>query len=140
MLVALLPDQVDLHWDILKVAIERSLPPIAINRTHSMNKVLECLLSGIMICWLVVEGNKIVGFVVTTVSEDFCTDTRTLILYIIFGEANRATWEDSYDTLYKHAKNLDCSFMGGYTIDNNVVNICKSFGCSDQHYCILEVR
>lgn len=140
MLVALLPDQVDLHWDILKVAIEKSLPPIAVNKDHSMNRLLECLLNGIMVCWLVVEGGKIVGFVVTTVTEDYCTDTKTLILYSIFGGASRETWEDSYATMYKHAKELGCSFMGGYTVDENVVQICKSFNCSDQHYCVLEVK
>jgi hypothetical protein len=140
MLIALLPDQVDMHWDILKVAVERSLPPIAINKSHSMNRFLECLLEGTMTCWLGMEDGKIDGFVVTTVINDFCTDTKTLLVYFIFGEASRHVYEDGMETLHKHAKAQGCSFIGGYTVHERLVPLCQSLGCTVQYYVSTEVK
>jgi hypothetical protein len=139
MLVALLPDQVDMHWDILKVAIQKCLPPIASHRNHSMNRILENLLSGNMVCWLAVVGGKIEGFLITTVIEDYCTDTKTMLLYAVFGEVDRSVWEAGYETVNKHAKELGCDFIAYYTMQPHVVEIGKSFGCTDQHYVTLEV-
>jgi hypothetical protein len=140
MLVALMPEQVNDHWDLLKLAVERSLPPIAILRDHSMNRVLESILSGAMICWLVIQDNEIEGFILTTTTVDYCTGTKSLLIYLVFGEAGRNIWEDAYDTLIKHAKSNGCSFITAYTVQEKVVDICKSFGFETQYYVSLEVK
>jgi hypothetical protein len=140
MLVALMPEQVNTHWDLLKLAVERSLPPIAILRDHSVNRVLESLLNATMVCWLVMQDNKIEGFILTTTTEDYCSGTKSLLIYLVFGEANRDTWIDAYDTLNKHAKSLDCSFMTAYTVHEKVMLICKSFGFESQYYVSVEVK
>lgn len=144
MLVALLPDQVDMHWDIIKLGLEKSLPPIALYKDHSMNRVLEALLEGSMVCWLALGDKTIDGFVMTTTTTDFYTNTKSLLIYAIFGEASRHVWADGYFTLYKHAKAQECDFITGYTTQDRLAALGKSFDFIDsitfQHFFSVEVK
>ena len=124
MLVKLLPDQISRYWQVISHAIEVAAPPTVQCSPNRMNNILQSLLGGGMQCWAITEprpDNKmaILGVVVTTVTEDFCSGTKNLFVYALYSYSDKliagAIWKDFYETLRKFGKSRGCFQVTGYT-------------------------
>jgi hypothetical protein len=134
MITKLLPGDISEYWDIISYGLDRSLPPVA-NGTERMNNILASLLAGSMDCWIGSEGDKIVGMMITAVSEDVCSGTRDLIIYALYGY-NRLPgelWVKGYSLLSRYAKSKNCGRITAYTNVSSLIEISKRFGASTEY-------
>lgn len=141
MIIALRPDYVSEHWEEVSMYVKEAIPPIGINTGASMNIVLERILSGKIICWLLVNTQKIIeGFLLTCINEDFCTGAKTVLLYALAGDFSRESWIDGFFTIHTYAKGLGCKYIAAYSTNPTIINIAKSFNWNtDTKYIYLEV-
>ncbi|MFA5379675.1 MAG: hypothetical protein WC455_28210 [Dehalococcoidia bacterium] len=142
MLIELRPEFVAKHWEEIKVEIGKALPPTGINSGISMNKLLERVMVGAVVCWAAVGEDKVVqGFLMTQHIEDYCTGTRSLLLYALSGAFTQDVWDVAADQLYKYAKGTGCKFISAYTKERSVVIEAKGYGFdTDYRFIYKEVK
>lgn len=134
MLTKLLPDQISKFWDIIKFAIEGSLPPTVTDNPSKMNHILSALLSGKAQCWASYEksgdSRQFDGIVVTQITVDNVSATKNLLLYCLYGynTVSENSWRSGFDTLAKWGKSKGCARFVGYTDNPRIVEIVKMFG------------
>ena len=134
MLTKLLPDQISSFWDIIKYAIEQSLPPIVGEHPDKMNRILSSLLCGKTDCWASYvrngSGTRFEGIVLTRILYDDASETRNLLIYCIYGyeEVNKNSWLDGLKAIVKFAKSRNCNQIIAYTDSPYIVKIVNSLG------------
>ena len=134
MLVKLLPEQVAEFWDIIKFAVEESLPPIVGDHPDKMNRILSSLLSGKTECWASYrrgeEGTVFEGICLTKIIYDDASDTRNLLLYCIYGyeKTLEEAWMEAFRSVAKYAKAKGCNDIVGYTDVPYLIEKAKLFG------------
>lgn len=145
MLTRLLPEQVSKLWNIIKYAIEQSVPPVSGEKPDKMNRILSSILCGKMDVWVsYVKGdnNKFEGLAVTEFLYNEPDGTKNLLLYSIYGYnpvENRKTYIEGLLTLMKYAKETNCSKMCAYTIDSGIVALAKRLG-ADTSYTLINFK
>jgi hypothetical protein len=121
MLTKLMPDQISNFWDIIKYAIEESLPPIAGESPDKMNKILAALLIGKAQCWAIYDKtekeNRFEGIMITKVLYDDISDTKNLLIYCLYGyeKISKKNWFIGIKSLVKFATGQGCSQIIGYS-------------------------
>lgn len=134
MLTRLLPDQISRFWDVIKYAIEESLPPVAGEGPGKMNRILMSLLSDKAQCWASYtvngERRKFEGIVITRIMYDDVSDTRNLLIYCLYGyeKVERSSWLSGFKTLAKYAASRECDRIVGYTDLPLIIKIAERFG------------
>lgn len=144
MLTKLLPDQISRFWDVIKYAIGESLPPIAGESPDKINRILMSLLSSKAQCWasytVIEEQRKFEGIVVTRIVYDDMSDTRSLLIYCLYGyeKVERGSWLSGFKTLTKYAISRGCERIVGYTDLPSIVKIAERFG-GEARYAFVSV-
>ena len=144
MLTQLLPDQISKFWDVIKFAIEESLPPMVSEHPERMNNVLAALLSGKAECWAshrnTREGKVFEGVVVTKFLVDDITTTKNLLIYSVYGysDTNAETWRQGFAALAKYAISKGCYAIVGYTDVPNVINIVRKLN-GEANYTFIKL-
>ena len=134
MLTKLLPDQVSNFWDIIKYAIEESLPPIVGEHPDKMNHILSSILCGKTTCWASYrkEEEKTVfeGICLSKIIYDDASDTRNLLLYCVYGyeKTYDEAWQEAFLTVAKYAKSHNCNEVVAYTDVPYLIEKAKLFG------------
>jgi hypothetical protein len=141
MLLAMRPDFVALHWDEIGNTIGAALPPTGLNEGMCMNKLLERILAGKVTCWTVTDVNKVIqGFLLTYISEDYCTEIKSLHLYALSGNFTGVEYEDAWKTLLIYAKSKGCRRISGMTAERLMIMRAKMFNWNvDYTYMYKEV-
>lgn len=139
MLVKLLPEQVAEGWDSLWFGISQALPPIAKNKPMTRTRVLQSLLEMKSECWVNAEDGKINAVLLTTVSEDELSGTRTLLLYALFGYAKitGSDYVEAVELLLRYAKSKGCDTVSAYTNSELLKKIAMKLGGSAE-YSLIE--
>lgn len=128
MILAMRPDFVATHWNEIKETISPALPPTGITDGMSLNHVLETILSGNATCWVILGDDKIIqGFLITLVSIDYCTKTKSLHLYALAGNFTGTVYEDAWAVLINYARSIGCQRISGMTADPMMVSRAKMF-------------
>jgi len=144
MLTKLLPDQISTFWDIIKYAIEESLPPTVGESPNKMNNILSALLCGKVQCWASYtksEGeSRFEAIVVTKILYDDASDTRSLLIYCLYGYENvdKSSWSSGLKTLIKFAASQGCSQIVGYSDVSLIVKLVNSLG-GDTKYTFIQI-
>lgn len=134
MLVQLLPDQISKFWDVIKFAVEQSLPPTVGERPGRMNRILSAALSGRIDVWASYvkeeNSNRLEGIMLTKFLYDDASDTRNLLIYCIYGydRVSSSTWTHGLKTLVKYAKSKGCAQIVAYTSLPYLVKLTKRLG------------
>ena len=134
MLTRLLPEQVSKLWDIIKYAIEQSLPPIVGEHPDKMNRILSSLLSNKTQCWASYTRNEdkatFEGIVLTQLLYDDASFTKNLLLYCLYGytDVDRQSWFKGIKALAKYAKSQGCSQIIAYTDVPYMIEKCRELG------------
>lgn len=135
MLVKLSPEQVAESWQTLSPMIARALPPVTESHPRVMKKILERMLLGQIVGWLICDTvkngeMKILGLGTTLISIDEGSTERNLLIYTLFAArpVSASVWRDGYDTLRRYANAEGCKNIIGYTSEPRVVDIIKALG------------
>jgi hypothetical protein len=108
------------------------------------NNILESLLAGGMDCWMAysIENgkNKISLIATTTVSEDLCSRTRSLLVYTVYGvsPATGKDWQEGFDALAKYGKSRGCSRIIAYTDVDSIKKIATILG-GEARYTFISI-
>lgn len=139
MLIKLLPDQISNFWDIIKYGIQQSLPPVAGEGPDKMNKIFTSLLSGKAQCWASYEntnnGKRFEGIVVTRILYDDVSDTRSLLVYCLYGydRIDNKSWRDGLKVLIKWAASRNCNRIIAYTSVPEILKLVQRLGGSTEY-------
>lgn len=141
MLNRLLPEQISNFWNIIKYAIEESLPPTIGEHSDKMNRILSSALAGNIDVWASYEHgetNRFEGIVVTQFLIDEPSNTKSLLIYCLYGyeQVNKASWLQGLNAIAEYAKANGCSKVIGYTSSPYIVKIAKSLG-ADTNYTFI---
>lgn len=134
MLTKLMPDQIANLWNIIKYAVEESLPPIANESSNKMNNILTALLCGNALCWVSYtksEGeSKFEGLVITKITYDDISNTKSLLIYCLYGfeVASKRSWTDGMKALVKFAASQGCSNITAYSEDPSIISLVERLG------------
>jgi len=134
MINRLLPDQIAQFWDLIKYAVEHSLPPIVAEHPDKMNRILSSALSGGIDVWASYnkgEGtNKFEGLILTKFLYDDSSNTKSLLIYCLYGfsEFAKDSWNQGINAIAKYAKSRGCAQIVAYTDSHHIINIVKRLG------------
>ena len=129
-----MPDQIANFWDIIKYAVEESLPPIVGDHPDKMNRILASLLCGKTECWASYRKNNdgiiFEGICLTKIIYDDASDTRNLLLYTVYGyeKTIENTWMDAFLSVAKYAKAKKCSQIIAYSAVPYLIEKAKKYG------------
>jgi len=144
MLTKLLPDQISDYWDIIRYAVEQSLPPVVGEGPDKMNKILSSLLMGKSHCWAsyTINGNKrrFEGIVITKISYDDISDTKNLLIYCLYSYEgiSEESWVSGFKSLVKFAESRNCDRIIGYTKEPLIVKKVNQLG-GDADYIFVSL-
>jgi hypothetical protein len=139
MLVRLMPDQISKFWDVIKFAIEQSLPPIAGESPNKMENILMSALDGSIEVWASytksAESNKFEGIVLTEMLYDRPSRTKNLLLYCLYGyeDVDKQSWVSGIVTLAKYAISRGCTQIVTYTDIPYMISLAKSLGAEAKY-------
>lgn len=142
MLTKLIPEQIASYWDIIKEAVEKSLPPKVVEDQDNMNRILESLLLGNAQCWVShrYNGNsKVLEVILTTqIIYDSMTNTKSLLIYSIYGygKSPNSSWIDGLKTLVKYAYANNCVQIIAYSNVEKIKKLVSRLG-GDASYSFL---
>lgn len=142
MLTKMLPEQVAKFWDVIKYAVEESVPPTAGQRPEMLNRVLAAALSGKCEVWASYtrngEGVKFEGIAITQILYDDVSDTKNLLIYCVYGYTgiDQQSWITGIEALTKYAEAKRCAQIIAYTELPYVVSVAKRLG-ADARYTFI---
>ena len=130
MLIKLLPDQVNRHWEPIRYALLVSLPPTA--RVDRENNILKALLSGEMDAWVATRDARPVGVLVTTLTMDGASETKNLLVYALASLDETIlpddVWLEGIEQLRKYAESKGCHRIIGYTESSRIAQMIQKVG------------
>lgn len=139
MLTKLLPEQISNFWDIIKYAVEQSLPPVVGEHQDKMNRILAAALSGRIDVWASYARNgdetRFEGIVLTKILYDDAVDMKNLLIYCIYGyeQIDKESWLSALNALTKYAKGKGCKLIVAYTELPYVVRIAQRLGANTRY-------
>lgn len=134
MLTKLTPEQVSRYWDIIRYAVDQSVPPIAGEHPGKMNNILTACLTGRMDVWcsytLGDDIRKFEAVLLTELLHDVPSGTKNLLIYCLYGYSSISddSWKDGIVALLKYAKSKGCNQIVAYTDNQRVVEVVSDLG------------
>ena len=130
MLTKLLPEQISKFWDVIKYAVEESLPPIVGEHPDKMNRVLASAMSGDLSIWAAHVENKFEAILCTRILFDDVSNTRNLLIYCFYGYEviNKQSYVDGIRTLVNYAASKRCSQIIAYTDSEYIRRVVNYLG------------
>lgn len=143
LIVQMLPEQVSKFWDVIKFAVEESVPPIVGEHPDKMNNILSYILCGFIDVWASYtedgKGNReFTSIVLTQEIYDEPSGTKNLLIYSIYGynQIDSDSWKNLFTTAIKLAKEKKCSKLLAYSNVDKVIEMAKFFG-GETDYTLL---
>jgi hypothetical protein len=142
MLVRLLPSQVSNNWDVIAETIKRSLPPTQVWDDGVEERLLKAVYDGRLACWVYVREKDVVCVVTTTISTDFCTGQKTLLIFSMYSilEMNQSEWFAGIDFLRKHAKSIGCVNLIAYTTNKSLGRVLREKVAANTEWILLKME
>ena len=140
----LLPEQISAFWDVIKFAVEESLPPLAGEHPDKMNRILSAALRGTLEVWAEYvkegeEGNiKFEGIALTQILYDEPSGTRNMLIYCLYGYGpiNPGSWARTLSVVSNYAQEKGCNQIMAYTDVEHLVNLARGLG-ADTSYTFI---
>lgn len=142
MLTKLLPEQISRLWDIIRYAVEQSLPPVTGEHPDKMNRILSSALTGTVDVWALYtkkdDGNKLEGIGLTEILYDDVSGTKNLLIYSLYGynRISEESYQDGIISLLKYAKSKGCLQIVAYTNSRQLVEVVNRAG-GDTSYTFI---
>ena len=135
----LLPEQISAFWDIIKFAIDESLPPIVNDHPDRMNRILSACLRGTLEVWAeyVKEGEsvKFEGIALTQFLYDESSGTKNMLVYCLYGynPIDPGSWARTLAVVTKYAKEKKCDQLVAYSSIPHIINLAKGLGANTDY-------
>ena len=139
MLTRLTPEQISKFWDVIKYAVEDSLPPTVSDHPDKMNRILSSALSGKTDVWASYtkneKGNNFEGIGLTRILYDDASGTKSFLLYCMYGynKIDESSWVPVFDKLTKYAKSKGCSRIVAYSSVPHIIKMSKMLGAETDY-------
>ena len=141
LVVKLLPEQISAFWDVIKYAIEQSLPPIVNDHPDKMNRILSAALRGTIEVWAeyIKEEDdtkiKFEGIVLTQILYDEPSETRNMLIYCLYGynPIDPGSWARTLVVVAKYAKERRCNQLIAYSSIPHVINLARGLGANTDY-------
>ena len=129
MLIHAQPDLVSKHWDSLAPYIAQSVPDIA-NKEGGMARILQAILLERLQIWVYDKSDKMVFVGSTALFVDPVTFDKKLVLYTLSAihDVSKDTLVDSYETIYKYAKQQGANAIWAFTKIPSIVKFAEAAG------------
>lgn len=117
MLLRLTQSQVSENWDIILAAIKKSFPPTQVFDDNTSERLLKSVFDNKLVVWVYIRDKEVVTIVTTTISEDFCTGQKSLLIFSATSvkELTQSEWANGIAFLRVHARSIGCSNIIAYT-------------------------
>lgn len=118
-------------WEDLFPTIVSALPNVNVNDAFAKSAMQQAIVKGILTCWLATgDDDKVFAVMTTTVSLDFVTGGRNMLIYSITGlrEISDEEYIDGIKTLKEHCLLSKCQQIIAYTKISKVAKIFKEMG------------
>ena len=135
----LLPEQVSAFWDVIKFAVEESLPPVASEHPDIMNRILSSALRGTLEVWAeYVKGEedvKFEGIAVTQFLYDEPSGTKNLLVYCLYGynPIDLGSWGRTLSVIAKYAQDKKCSQIIAYVTLPHLIKLAEGLGANTDY-------
>ena len=142
MIIKLMPEQVSKLWDYIRFGVLSSASPIAEMSPEGRRNVLKNLLMGIVQCWAIIEEDKMKGFALTTIADDYVSGARFLNIYDLyaFEQFSQETWVTGIRALEEFAKANMCNKITAYSDVPAVIQVAEKLGFrKDTMFLLKEV-
>lgn len=135
MLIKLLPDQVEKHWDYIAYAVQKGLENVS---SVELNHVLQTIYENKMQVWLSSNKSNVQGIALTTLEADPALKRKSFVLYLFyrFSWMDKNDWFDGLDTLKAYAKSIGCDRVIAYTESPEVLKLAQAMGGALKRYTI----
>lgn len=137
MITKLLPDQISRLWDVIKYAIEESLPPIAGEHPDKMNRLLSSMLTGTTEVWVsyTQPERKFESIIVTQQLYDNASNTKNLLIYCHYSYEviSPSSWKEGLETLLQYAKEIGCSNIVAYSANQRINELARRLGANTDY-------
>ena len=133
MLMRMRPDQVQAHWEEIKVAIYESLPIWTGERGSLMNDILISILTEKMVVWIsyqIIDGvHTIDGIITTVIVYNEYNKTKNILIHTVYGYhmIPQKSLSDAYEAGMKYAKANECDSVFGYTDNESMLMHAKAY-------------
>lgn len=141
-MLKVVPEKLSRHWDILRVFIERTLPPV-LNSDARMNSVLASLLTDNLELHQFLsiddEGKWApLGFVVLSFIRPADGYGKEMLIYSAYSYKNvgRSALLNTWGLMESYAASKGCSAIVAYTNSESVARLVEGFG-ADTSYRFL---
>jgi len=136
-LVRLEYNQILSNWGEITAAIRASGPPLADLSDEGMDRVLRAFSGDLMQCWVICEVGEDLETIVyaigtTMIWEDVIVFERNLLIFSLYAYrlVPQDLWRDSFETLRKYARSVNCKNIVAFTVVDKIVDIVKDLGGS----------
>lgn len=121
--------QIKDRWKDIRALLDVSLPPSTTSSDKNMMRVLESLLEGSLQCWMVLNGEKPVGMLITSIIIEAGTLERNLLIYSFnsIGISDELLFT-GFSELCKVAREAKCVNLQAYTENDRIVELVQQLG------------
>ncbi len=143
MLTLLLPDQIMANWKSIKESVERALRPDIKVTESLLSNIQMALLDGKAQAWILyhsdVENNTsdIRAIVLTTITEDFVSGYKSLLIYSLAGDFVRDSrngsmelWASGLRSIRKYAAKQGCESVSFYMSKKGAQFLAEKIGAN----------
>ena len=133
-LVKLTKEQVTDYWEVIKPAIELSIPPTVKRTPDYMVNILWAILMEKIDCWVLLskpDGGDMYVIGTTAITIDEATGQRNLLIYSLYGMVDNVpkdVWLEGFESLRKQAKAMKCASITGLTNVKRVKQLVTMLG------------
>jgi hypothetical protein len=148
-IIKLTPEQISKSWDFIRYGIVSVPSPIADPSPAGIRSILSHLLMGTVQCWAMFEkdelsgGERITGFVLTTIAEDFISGGKFLNIYDLFfiSAPGKDVFEQGLQSVVDFAKANGCNKVTAYSTVTGIIDVATKLGFKpDCRFLIKEVQ
>ena len=144
----LLPEEVAKHWDIIKYAVEQSMPPTSYDHPDMMNRVLSAALIGTVEVWAYYTKTEdrppvFEGIGLSKEVYDEVSGTKNLLIYCLYGynPVKLIGWRQKISVITKYAKAKGCSQVVAYSNNPFIIKMMHGLGANtEQTFISLDVN
>lgn len=130
-LIKLTPDLIVNSWPDIEQALSDSIPSVTCPPEERNSRVLESLLIGKMECFVWYrEDQKIVFFVLTSIVDDPEAQSRSFLLYLLYGFMPPTVQEfnEALEFGKQYAMSKGCSRIIAYSNNESVLSMVERMG------------
>ena len=128
--------------------LSRELATLGIDVYHQQvvgdneERLLKAVYDGRLACWVYVREKDVVCVVTTTISTDFCTGQKTLLIFSMYSilEMNQSEWFAGIDFLRKHAKSIGCVNLIAYKTNKSLGRVLREKVAANTEWILLKME